>query len=46
MLCGEEEDISAAAKLGDGFVIGNSKGELYHYDSDCNLRWEKQAHQG
>jgi len=26
MLCGEEDDISAAAKLGDGFVIGNSKG--------------------
>jgi hypothetical protein len=32
--------------LGDGFVIGTSKGEIFRYDSDCNVKWERQAHEG
>lgn len=26
-------------------MIGNSKGEMFHYDSDCNIRWQKTAHE-
>ena len=27
-------------------MIGNSKGEVFRYDSDCNLKWSKMAHEG
>ena len=44
LLCSDDEEISAAVQLGDGFVVGTSRGELMHYDSDCNVRWQKQGH--
>ena len=46
VLVSEYEDISAVVQIGEGFVTGTSRGELIHYDSDCNVRWSKHAHDG
>ena len=46
MLCSEDDEISAGVNIGDGFVVGNTRGELQHYNSDCNVRWTRQGHEG
>lgn len=45
VLCGDQDEITSAVQVGDGFVIGNSKGQMFHYDSDCNIRWQKCGHE-
>jgi WD40 repeat protein len=46
VLCAQDDELSAAVQIGDGFVVGNSRGELQQFNSDCNLKWQRQAHEG
>lgn len=46
VLCNAEEDISAAAEVYNGFLIGTSKGEMCKYTLDGERKWRIQAHEG
>ena len=46
MICNPEDDISTAAELSNGFLIGTSKGELFKYSFSGDLKWKISAHEG
>ena len=45
-MCSEDDEVSAGTNIGDGFIVGSTRGNLQHFNSDCNFKWEKQAHEG